>query len=396
MSDNVPTSTERPAQPADPAAGVDDAAAASGHAAAPTEPRSAKFASYASRYGLLGAFLLSILIFSLVRSESFPTGRNAESILTNAAPSLIIAVGLTVVLVMQDFDLSFGAMIGLGGGAAEAFMVDAGWPWQVAIVAILGLGIVAGVLNGFMVAYLGGSSFIITLAMGTVLTGVEFALTNQNTVYQGFPQTFVDIASNEFLGLSNQIWIAAVIAIVIWVLLDRTEIGRYMYAIGGNPEAARLSGVRIRSYTTVALVLSATIAGGAGIMFASLNGPSLNFGGTLLLPAFAAAFLGSTQLIPGRFNVWGTLLAIFVLATGVQGLQLVSGASWLNDMFNGVALIIAVALSIQRSPSARWHRLKARFRRGSTGEDGSDGSGGSDVDVPPQPEPAPTTTAVPH
>ena len=85
-------------------------------------------------------------------------------------------------------------------------------------------------------------------------------------------------------------------------------------------------------------------------MFASLNGPSLNFGGTLLLPAFAAAFLGSTQLIPGRFNVWGTLLAIFVLATGVQGLQLVSGASWLNDMFNGVALIIAVALSIQRSP----------------------------------------------
>ena len=136
-------------------------------------------------------------------------------------------------------------------------------------------------------------------------------------------------------------------------------------------------------------MLSATIAGGAGIMFASLNGPSLNFGGTLLLPAFAAAFLGSTQLIPGRFNVWGTLLAIFVLATGVQGLQLVSGASWLNDMFNGVALIIAVALSIQRAPSARWHKLKARFGRGSTGDDGSDGSGGSGVDVPPEPEPAP-------
>ena len=89
-------------------------------------------------------------------------------------------------------------------------------------------------------------------------------------------------------------------------------------------------------------------------MFSSLNGPSLDFGRTLLLPAFAAAFLGSTQLIPGRFNVWGTLLAIYVLATGVQGLQLVSGASWLSDMFNGVALIVAVALSIKRSPSALW------------------------------------------
>ena len=103
--------------------------------------------------------------------------------------------------------------------------------------------------------------------------------------------------------------------------------------------------------------------------------------------------------LPGRFNVWGTLLAIFVLATGVQGLQLVSGASWLNDMFNGVALIIAVALSIQRAPSARWARLKARFGRGSTGEDDSGGSG---VDEPPQPEPAPAATAgaearaVPH
>jgi ribose transport system permease protein len=123
--------------------------------------------------------------------------------------------------------------------------------------------------------------------------------------------------------------------------------------------------VRINRYTTFALVMSATIAGFAGVMFSSLNGPSLDFGSTLLLPAFAAAFLGSTQLIPGRFNVWGTLLAIYVLAIGVEGLQLVSGASWLSDMFNGVALIVAVALSIQRSPSAHWQRVKNWFRRGS-------------------------------
>ena len=139
-----------------------------------------------------------------------------------------------------------------------------------------------------------------------------------------------------------------ILAFILWWLTAHTPVGRYLYAIGGNPEAARLSGVRIERYTTFALVSSATIAGLAGIMFSSLNGPSLDFGGTLLLPAFAAAFLGSTQLIPGRFNVWGTLLAIYVLATGVQGLQLVSGASWLSDMFNGVALIIAVALSIKR------------------------------------------------
>jgi ribose transport system permease protein len=154
-----------------------------------------------------------------------------------------------------------------------------------------------------------------------------------------------------------------------------------MYAIGGNTEAARLSGVRIERYTTLALVTSATIAGLAGVMFSSLNGPSLDFGGTLLLPAFAAAFLGSTQLIPGRFNVWGTLLAIYVLATGVQGLQLVSGASWLNDMFNGVALIVAVALSIKRSPSARMQRIRARLRPGSGGPTGRGEQPGTGADA---------------
>jgi ribose transport system permease protein len=125
-------------------------------------------------------------------------------------------------------------------------------------------------------------------------------------------------------------------------------------------------------------------------MFTSLNGPSLNFGGTLLLPAFAAVFLGSTQLIPGRFNVWGTLLAIYVLATGVQGLQLVSGAAWLNEMFNGVALIIAVALSIQRTPSNFWKRFKERLGGGS--RPGS-GPGGSTTDLPPEETSGPAAAA---
>ena len=179
-----------------------------------------------------------------------------------------------------------------------------------------------------------------------------------------------------------------ILAFVLWWLTAHTPVGRYLYAIGGNADAARLSGVRINRYTTFALVTSATVAGFAGIMFSSLNGPSLDFGSTLLLPAFAAAFLGSTQLIPGRFNVWGTLLAIYVLATGVQGLQLVSGASWLSDMFNGVALIIAVALSIKRSPSALGQRLKAMVRRGSWGGTGGPGEPpGSGWKTPLRPSP---------
>ncbi len=180
-----------------------------------------------------------------------------------------------------------------------------------------------------------------------------------STAWNNFTQTTIG-------GFQIVVLYLLILAFVLWWLTAHTPVGRYLYAIGGNPEAARLSGVRINRYTTLALVASATISGLAGIMFSSLNGPSLNFGATLLLPAFAAAFLGSTQLIPGRFNVWGTLLAIYVLATGVQGLQFVSGASWLSDMFNGVALIIAVALSIKRGPSAIGQRIKAMLRGGSS------------------------------
>jgi ribose transport system permease protein len=109
--------------------------------------------------------------------------------------------------------------------------------------------------------------------------------------------------------------------------------------------------------------MSATISAIAGVLFTSQNGPSLAFGPTLLLPAFASAFLGSTQLTPGRFNVWGTLIAIFALATGVQGLELVSGASWLSDMFNGVTLILAVALSINRTKAVAGRQFRWIGRR---------------------------------
>jgi ribose transport system permease protein len=124
--------------------------------------------------------------------------------------------------------------------------------------------------------------------------------------------------------------------------------GRYMRAIGANPDAARLSGVRVDRWSFLSLVMSGGIAALGGVLYTSLTGPSLSFGATLLLPAFAAAFLGSTQLQPGRFNVWGTLLAIYVLATGVVGMQLISGQQWLSDMFNGIALILAVALAVNR------------------------------------------------
>ncbi|HEY4277420.1 MAG TPA: ABC transporter permease [Conexibacter sp.] len=319
---------------------------ASPERAAVTVPGRDAAAAFAAKYGLLVAFLVTIGIFSAVRSSTFPTWRNAESILTLAAPSLIIAVGLTVVLVMQDFDLSFGGMIGLAGGAVTAFMVKDGIDYRLAILAVLAIGVVAGALNGYMVAYLGGSSFIITLAMGTVLTGVEFGLTNQDTVYDGIPNGFVQIASGDFLGLSNQIWIAAVVALVVWLLLDRTELGRFMYAIGGNPEAARLSGVRVLRLRMLGFIIVGLAGAVVGILLISQSASYAPNGGTAyLLPAFAAVFLGAAVFRPGEFNVLGTVVGVLFLGVIQTGLTMLDLDTWVINLVQGGILITAVLIS---------------------------------------------------
>jgi ribose transport system permease protein len=303
-------------------------------------------ATIAGKYGLLIFFAAVIVVFSLARPNTFPTGENAEAILTLAAPSLIMAVGLTVVLVMQDFDLSFGAMIGLAGGAVTTFIATDHMGFALAIILVVLMGAAAGLVNGFMVSYLGGNSFIITLAMGTVLTGIEFALTHQQTIYSGFPPTFLKIAQGTFFGLNNQIWIALVAAVVMWALLDRTELGRYMYAIGGNQEAARLSGIRVKAFRVIGFIIVGVAAAVVGILLISLSSSySPNGGATYLLPAFAAVFLGAAVFRPGEFNVPGTVVGVLFLGVIQTGLIMLNFETYVINLVQGGILIAAVLIS---------------------------------------------------
>jgi ribose transport system permease protein len=167
-----------------------------------------------------------------------------------------------------------------------------------------------------------------------------------------------------------------ILAALVWWVMQHTPAGRYLYAIGGNSEAARLAGVRTDRWTFLSLVASGFICGIAGVLYGSLSGPSLTFGPAMLLPAFAAVFLGSTQIRPGRVNVWGTLIAVYVLATGVKGLQLVTGVQWLSDLFNGAALIVAVAFATWRQRSGPGGNVLAKLRDTLVRRDNGDRSGG--------------------
>jgi ribose transport system permease protein len=299
-----------------------------------------------ARGGVLIAFAIMIGAFSLARPETFPTLDNAESILLNAAPGMIIALGLTVVLAMGDFDLSIGSMVGLAAGAAVAMMVDNGYDWRVVILLVLGIGAIVGVANGFLVAVLGGNSFIMTLGMATILTGVEYAFTSQAVVFQGVPSQYVEIGAGEWLGISHQIWIALVVAVVLWVMLDATEPGRFMYAIGGNPEAARLSGIRTRTLRIVGFVIVALAATVVGILISSAGGGyTPNPGQYLLLPAYAGAFLGAACFRPGEFNIPGTVVGVLFLGTIATGLTLLNLQTYLINLVQGAILVVAVLLS---------------------------------------------------
>ena len=309
---------------------------------------------------LWGAF---IIVFGLWTPGQFLTTATLHSVASQQAITGMVALAILIPLSAGLYDLSVGATANVTGVLAVVLINNDHFAVVPAVLVAIGVGVLIGVINSVVVVRLGVNSFIGTLGMGSILAAVQVIISSNSQPLPPTSAAWNNFTQHTIGGFQIVVVYLVVLALLLWWLLAHTPAGRYLYAIGGNTEAARLSGVRVDRWTTVALILSSTVAALAGVLFTSQNGPSLAFGPTLLLPAFAAAFLGSTQLRPGRFNVWGTLLAIYVLATGVQGLELVSGASWLSDMFNGVALIVAVALSIKRPTSALGRRITGLIRR---------------------------------
>jgi len=310
-----------------------------------------------------------IVLFGLWVPSTFLTFSTVQSVAAQQAITAMTGLAVLVPLLAGQFDLSVGATVNLTAVIVALLQARSGWPMWPAIGASVLCGVAVGVFNAVIVVRLRVSSFIATLGMGTILTAVISIASGQSQPLPPSSGAWTNLTQTDIFGIQIVFYYLLVIAVILWWLLDHTPVGRYLAALGGNPEAARLSGVRSERWTAVSLVISATLSGVAGILYSSLNGPSLTFGPTLLLPAFAAAFLGSTQFHPGRFNVWGTVVAVYILGTGIYGMELVTGVQWISDMFNGVALITAVAFAVWRQGAAENVKKKALEVR----------SGGDDV-----------------
>lgn len=297
------------------------------------------------RFSGLYIWALFIVVFGALNPDLFLTSNTLHSVAAEQAIVAMLGLAILIPLACGSFDLSIGANINLSAVLVTLLQVRWNFDMWTAIAITVIVGILIGVLNGFIVVVLQVSSFIGTLGVATVLVAVQTIVTNNLEPSPVISDTWSNLTQQKLFGFQMVFWYLILLAVALWWVLEHMPLGRYIYAVGGNPEAARLSGVRTGKYTWISMIMCGGIASIAGVLYASAVGPSLTFGNSMLLPAFAAAFLGFTQIRPGRFNVWGTVIAVYVLATGVRGIQYMTSVQWLNDMFNGLALILAVAFA---------------------------------------------------
>lgn len=308
------------------------------------------------RFSGIYFFAAIFLIFVIWVPDTFLTSVTWKTILISQAFIGILALGLLAPLATGMFDLSVAQTMGLC--ALVCGYVTTSGPHLGLIPAIgvtLAVGACVGVFNGLLCGYLGLDSLIATLGTTSLLTGIA-ALIAKGSYFGPFSPSMTRLTSGSVLGVPSIAVYMLVLAVIVWYVLEHTPVGRRAYATGANPDAARLSGVRIRRFRFWSLVSCSTIAAIAGILLASsLNSVNQAAGPEYLLPAFSAAFLGATQIKPGRFNVWGTVFALILLGTGIQGLQLAGADIWITNIFFGSALILAISTSliIQRTRGRR-------------------------------------------
>ncbi|MGE3621913.1 MAG: ABC transporter permease [Acidimicrobiia bacterium] len=308
------------------------------------------------RFSGLYVWLGIVVLFSVLEPSVFPTLDNARVVGADAAITAIVALGLTVSLASGAFDVSISASMTWGIVFVCWLQSVHGLAPPVAILLTVATCALIGLCNGLIVVRLHVEPIITTMGTTAIVAALAFWRQDGMSIVTGIPEEFKDLGRGDILGVPSTAVYLAVIAAALWYFMAHTPVGRYLYALGGNQEAARLAGLRVDRLTVLAFVISATVAGLAGILLAAKVGSAgINQGSQYLLPAFAAAFLGSTQIRPGRFNIMGTLVAIYLVVTGTKGLQLVyPGQPWIKELFTGVALIAAVAIGAR---SARRVRL---------------------------------------
>jgi ribose transport system permease protein len=297
-------------------------------------------------YGLVVLTVFLIGLFSVLLPNTFPTMLNLRAIVSDKAIIALLSLGAMIPMAAGRIDLTVGYGIVLWHILAISLQTTLGLPWPMAVAVVLMLGALTGFLNGMLVEVARIDSFIATLGTGTVLYALALWHTGGRQMVGELPQGFYDVSTTFVFGLPITGYYLLAITLALWVVLEYTPMGRYLYAIGANPRAAALNGIPVRKYVIGAFMASGVMTALAGVILASkLRIGQASVGLEFLLPALVGAFLGSTTIKPGRVNVWGTVVGVAILAVGISGIQQFGGSFWVEPLFNGVTLLIAIGIA---------------------------------------------------
>ena len=311
-----------------------------------TRPRRTLVADLVERYALLGVWALVIVAFGILRPDTFLTTANFSTIFGSQAVLVVVTLALLVPLTAGDYDLSVAATMGLAAMSLSLLNVNHGWAIGWAVGAALAIGLLVGLVNGALVVLLSIDSLIVTLGTSTFISGVILWVSDSQTV-SGISNGLIDyVVVKQLLGIPYAFYYGIALGLAMFYVFEFMPVGRRLLFVGRGRAVARLSGIRVTRLRWGAFAVSGVISAFAGVLYAGTLGSadptsSLSF----LLPAFAAAFLGATTIQPGRFNPLGSIAAVYFLVTGITGLQLLGVQTFVQQLFYGGALVLAVALS---------------------------------------------------
>lgn len=312
-------------------------------AAPPSEPSVPQRVASAllSRYATVLLLALLVLVFSLA-TPKFLTAQNWQNLLVTQAVVACLALAAILPLVAGEFDLSLGYLVGVLA-MLGAYLAKHGGSGLEVVLAMLAAGILVGLINGVLTVVFKISSFIATLGVGIILSGATLGLSGGQVLFSNIPPALTNLGKGELLGVGTPVWLALSLAGVLLYVLEHTPFGRRLYAVGGSERVAFLAGVRT-GRVKIAAFAGAGLLVAIGAVFALGQNGAANpgFGADLLLPAYAAAFLGVTTYRPGYYNVPGAIVAILLLAVGFNGLNLLGAPFWVQPVFNGAVLLVAV------------------------------------------------------
>lgn len=298
------------------------------------------------RFALIAAWLLLIVIFGILMPDSFLSWRNFSTMFGSQAVLVVLTLGLIIPLTSGDFDLSGASTLTLSSMVIGVFNAQMHWPIVPVFLMALAVGAIVGALNAFFVLYFRIHSLIVTLGIGTFVNGVILWMSGSQTI-SGVSMDLVSwVILYRLFGIPLAFYYALALAALIWYVFEYTIVGRKLLFVGRGREVSRLNGINVDRVRATAFIFSGLVAALAGTFYSGMTGSADPLSGlNLLLPAFAAAFLGATTISPGRFNAFGVVISVYFLVTGITGLTMMGAHAYVQNLFYGGALVIAVSLS---------------------------------------------------